>query len=243
LTEFGARYLASVRRLMHDYDEVLAEMRQAPQQVEGHIRVKVPTPMAVAYLADMLAEFQQQFPLVSLDVVLVDRVLNPSEEGFDIALAGFPNSFPGVIDERLCPLTRIVCAAPSYLEERGAPQHPRDLVKHDCLVFSPVGKTWPFESATGPLSVDLRPKLSSNDSFVLTTAALHGIGIGLLPCYAVAPALRAGTLVPVLENFTVPSVWMKALIPEGRAGIPRVRSLLAFLKARHSPVPPWDRDS
>ena len=52
-----------------------------------------------------------------------------------------------------------------------------------------------------------------------------------------------GTLVRVLEEFAVPTVWMKALVPEDRAGIPRVRSLLTFLKARYSPVPPWDRDT
>lgn len=242
LTEFGARYLSSVRRLMHDFDEVLAEMRQAPQSIEGQIRIKVPTPMAVAYMGDALAEFQQQYPLVSLDVMLIDRAVNPNDEGFDIALAGFPNSFSGVIDEPICPLSRVVCAAPAYLAERGAPQHPLELTKHDCVVFSPIGKSWLFESADGVISVDLRPKLSSNDTFVLTTAAIHGIGIALLPSYAAAPALRGGTLVRVLPEFLVPPGSMKALVPEGRAGIPRVRALLAFLKAYHSPVPPWERD-
>jgi DNA-binding transcriptional LysR family regulator len=242
LTEFGARYLSSVRRLMYDYDEVLADMGHAAQPIEGHIRIKVPTPMAVAYMADALAEFQQQYPRVSLEVMLVDRVVNPTDEAFDIALAGFPNSFAGVIDEPICPLSRVVCAAPIYLAEHGAPQHPRELVEHHCLVFSPIGKSWLFESADGPISVDLRPKLSSNDTFVLTTAAVHGVGIALLPSYAVAPVLRTGTLVRVLPEFPVSQGSMKALVPEGRAGIPRVRALLAFLKARHSPVPPWERD-
>jgi DNA-binding transcriptional LysR family regulator len=243
LTEMGSRYLSSARRLMHDYDEVFAEMSHSPHQIEGNIRIKVPTSMTVGYLAETLAEFQLEFPLVSLDVVLIDRAVNPTAEGFDIAVAGLPISFPGVIDEPICPLQRVVCAAPSYLDERGAPRHPRELTQHDCLVFLPTGRTWLFESADGIVSVDLRPRMSANDAVVLTAAALEGNGIALLPSYAVAATLRAGTLVRVLDGFTIPTLWMKALIPEDRAGIPRVRALLAFLKARYSPVPPWDRDT
>ena len=242
LTEMGSRYLSSARRLMHDYDEVFAEMSHSQQQIEGSIRIKVPTSMTVGYLAETLADFQQQFPLVSLDVALIDRAVNPSAEGFDIAIAGLPMSFPGVIDEPICPLRWFACAAPSYIEERGAPRHPHDLTQHDCLVFVPAGRTWLFETTRGVVSVDLRPRMSANDAVVLTAAALEGNGIAVLPSYAVAAALRAGTLVRVLDGFTVPTVWMKALVPEERAGIPRVRALLTFLKARYSPVPPWDRD-
>lgn len=242
LTEMGLRYLSSARRLMHDYDEVLAEMSQSPNQIEGNLRIKVPTSMTVGYLAETLADFQQQFPLVSLDVALIDRAVNPSAEGFDIAIAGLPTSFPGVIDEPICPLQRFVCAAPSYLEERGVPRHPNELTQHDCLVFLPTGRTWDFETARGIVSVELRPRMSANDAVVLTAGAVEGNGVALLPSYAVGAALRAGTLVRVLNEFTVPTLWMKALIPADRAGIPRVRALLTFLKARYSPVPPWDRD-
>jgi len=212
LTEMGSRYLSSARRLMHDYDEVFAEMSHSQQQIEGSIRIKVPTSMTVGYLAETLADFQQQFPLVSLDVALIDRAVNPSAEGFDIAIAGLPMSFPGVIDEPICPLRWFACAAPSYIEERGAPRHPHDLTQHDCLVFVPAGRTWLFETTRGVVSVDLRPRMSANDAVVLTAAALEGNGIALLPSYAVAAALRAGTLVRVLDGFTVPTVWMKALV-------------------------------
>jgi DNA-binding transcriptional LysR family regulator len=244
LTEFGARYLPQARRLIFDYDEVFAEMSHSPRQVEGHIRIRVPTPMAIGFMAQALAKFQRQHPRVSLDVVLLERPgeVNPSEEGFDISI-GSAKSFPGVVDEPICPLHKWVCAAPAYLEQRGTPQHPRELARHDCLLFAPIGRTWRFQSVTGPVSVDVRAKLSANDQFVLTVSALRGNGIALLPSYAVAVALRAGTLVRVLPRFTVPSVWMKATVPESRVGVPQVRSLIAFLKARYAPVPPWDRES
>ena len=95
--------------------------------------------MAIGFMAEALAKFQRQFPRVSLDVVLQDGGIgrggvrsprSPSEEGFDMAITGGARSFPGVIDETICPLHRWVCAAPAYLEKRGAPQHPRELARH-----------------------------------------------------------------------------------------------------------------
>jgi DNA-binding transcriptional LysR family regulator len=246
LTEFGARYLPQARRLIFDYDQVFAEMSHSPRQVEGHIRIRVPTPMAIGFMAEALAKFQRQYPRVSLDVVLQDsgKAVSPSEEGFDMAITGAARTFPGAIDETICPLHKWVCAAPAYLEKRGAPQHPRELARHDCLLFESLGRTWQFESATGPpVFVDVRPKLSANDQFVLKVAALRANGIALLPSYAVSTALRAGTLVRVLPRFTVPSHWLKAAVPESRAGTPQVQSLVAFLKARYAPIPPWDRES
>ena len=240
LTEMGSRYLSSARRLMHDYDEVLAQMGHSPDKIEGNIRINVPTSMTVGHLAETLADFQLEFRLVSLEVVLSDRRVNPGAEGFDIAVGELPISFTGVIEEPICPLQRFACAAPSYLKERGAPRHPSELTQHDCLVFLPTGKTWLFESADGVVSVDLLPTMSTNDVVVATAAALEGNGIAVLPAYAVVAGLRAGTLVRVLEGFTVPTAWMKALVPEDRVNLPRVRTLLTFLKARYSPVPPWE---
>ena len=253
LTESGARYLPQARRLIHDYDQVFSEMSHSPRQVEGHIRIRVPTPMAIGFMAEALAKFQRQYPRVSLDVVLQDGGVasdgalsprSPSEEGFDIAITGRGRSFPGVIDETICPLHRWLCAAPAYLEQRGAPQHPRELARHDCLLFQSLGRIWQFESATGlPVFVEVRPRLSANDHFVLTVATLRANGIALLPSYAVSTAFRAGTLVRVLPRFTVPTHWLRAMVPEGGAGMPQVRSLVAFLRARYAPVPPWDREN
>lgn len=80
-----------------------------------------------------------------LDLVMLDRSVNPIEEGFDLAIGALPTSYPGVIDEPLCPYPRVVCASPAYLERRDIPQHPRDLVRHDCLTFATTGLNWTFD--------------------------------------------------------------------------------------------------
>jgi DNA-binding transcriptional LysR family regulator len=240
LTELGARYLADVRRLVNDSDEVLAGMSQSRAQVEGRLRIRVPTGMVLAFMAKLLAGFQQAYPLVSLDVVVADRPTDPDEEGFDLSLGAATATMAGVIDELICPLHRLLGASPTYLAERGTPTHPQTLAEHDCLLFTPVGKTWTFESDKGLITLDVRPKLSANDMNILAAAAAQGNGIALLPTYAAAQYLRAGTLVEVLQSYRIPTVWIKAWVPERRAHIARVRKLIDFLKAHLSPIPPWD---
>ncbi|HWK45200.1 MAG TPA: LysR family transcriptional regulator [Stellaceae bacterium] len=242
LTEAGQRWIARVTAVVGDVDDLMAEAARPSRDLEGSLRIKAPTTLAGLYLGEMLGRFQNHHPKVAMDVVLTDRALNPADEGFDIAISVFGAAFSGVVDVPLCPLQRIVCASPAYLAARGTPSHPRDLSKHDTLNFRPTGDVWVFNSAQGPVTVEVRPRMSANDGQVLLAAARAGNGIALLSSYIVLPALRSGALVPVLETFSPPEIWIKALIPENRMPVARIRALVDFLAANFAP-PPWDREA
>jgi DNA-binding transcriptional LysR family regulator len=241
LTDRGREWLVRARTVVSDVDDLMAASRPG-DALEGPLRVKAPTTLAVLYLADVLAAFQARHPKVTMDIVLTDRALNPAEEGFDLAISVFGAAYAGVADVPLCPVRRTVCAAPAYLTARGAPGHPRELASHDTLNFRPTGEVWSFDSASGPVSVALQPRLSANDGQVLLAAARAGNGIALLSNYVAATALRRGELVPVLQGFTVPDIWMKALVPEARRPVARVQALIDLLADAFSP-PPWDTDA
>jgi DNA-binding transcriptional LysR family regulator len=113
-------------------------------------------------------------------------------------------------------------------------------VSHDCLNFSPTGSQWSFESGKGPIVADIQPKMNANDLQVLLAAAQRGNGIAMLSTYVSSAALEAGELVRVLTDFPVSEMWIKALVPESRLGVPRVSAMLAWLQTRLSPVPPWE---
>ena len=81
-----------------------------------HLRIKAPTSLTIARLADAFSAFQTQNPRLKLEVVLIDRPVDPVTEGFDVAIGAFPHSFGGVVDEPLCALKRLLCAAPAYLK-------------------------------------------------------------------------------------------------------------------------------
>jgi DNA-binding transcriptional LysR family regulator len=240
LTEVGEQYLPTIRGIITEYDDLVAGMLRSPGELEGHIRVKAPTALTRLHLGKVFNEFQQANTRVTLEVVLIDRSVNPIEEGFDVVLGVLPTSYEGVVEEALLPYPRVACASPAYLAQRGHPKHPRDLAGHDCLVFQPAGATWTFQSRRGPISVSVRPKFSSNDIQVIVAAAQDGGGIAVLSKLIAKEAVRSGTLVPVLEEFPLPDHWLKAFIPQSRVGLARVQALLATIREAFAPVPPWD---
>jgi DNA-binding transcriptional LysR family regulator len=239
LTEAGRSWIGRVRSMLADMDELLASARDGGRELEGPLRIKAPTTLSILYLGGMLASFQRLHPKIVLDIVLTDRPVNPIEEGFDLALTVFGTSFTGVTDVPLCSVRRLLCATPGYLAARGAPVHPRDLAAHDTLSFGPTGYTWVFSGPQGQVLVEVSPRLSANDGQLLLAGARAGNGIALLSEYVVLPLLQSGEMVSILEEYPVPDVWLKALVPNGRMQIGRIQALVRFLRDSFLPKPPW----
>jgi DNA-binding transcriptional LysR family regulator len=230
LTEVGERYLPRYQSLVKDIDDAIGGAAAVAQRIEGHLRIKAPTTVTIAFLARILSDFQQENPNVTMDVALVDRSVNPAEEGYDIALGALPASYSNVVDEPLCPYPRKLCAAPSYLESRGIPKHPRDLVDHICLTFHATGSTWSFVSPGGPVDVEVRSAFSANDTQVLHDLALRGRGVAMVATYVAEDSIRTGKLIELLPEYPVAELWLKALIPQTQARKPTVRAVMEWLR-------------
>jgi DNA-binding transcriptional LysR family regulator len=230
LTPMGQHYLPVVQRVVADTDGLFADINESAQSLQGHIRIKVPGSLAVMLLGPLLNRFQAQHPLIQLEVLALDRTVNPVDEGFDIAITLMPQTFGGVVEQPLCAMPRMVCAAPGYLARKGSPAHPRELGSHDILNFLPTGNTWKFSSASGAINVDLQPRFASNEAQLLLQAALAENGIAILSAYLARPAIESGHLVPLLEDYPMADGWVKALIPESRARVARVNALVQWLR-------------
>jgi DNA-binding transcriptional LysR family regulator len=241
LTDVGERYLPQVRALVRQLDDTLAGMAQASGELEGHIRIKVPTTLGTLCLSDVLQRFMQEQPRVSMDIVLADRTVNPLQEGFDMAIGALPELYGQVRDFNLAPIGRRLCAAPSYLARRGRPERVTDLVDHDCLVFMTSGSFWEFDTPAGTQAVEVRPKLQTNDGAALCQACIEGLGIGMISDYLAAPALARGDLIELMPDIRFPDLWLKALVPLKRLDVPRIRALLDWLTLQlaQSPLPVW----
>lgn len=229
LTDMGERHLPVLRELVKQMEDTLNGMAASTGALEGHIRIKIPSTLGVLSLSTLLNRFLQAQPMISLEVVLADRSVNPTEEGFDIAIGARPESYGGVEDHPLAPVARRLVASPAYLERAGMPRMASDLASHDCLVLSTTGSHWALQGRQGMVGVNVRTKLRSNDGLALLQAAHEGLGIALLADYLVAPGLRSGALREVLPDMKLPGLWLKAMVPANRADLPRIRALLQWL--------------
>jgi len=240
LTESGELFQGRARSLIAELDDTFAGLRRAGDRLEGRILMMVPTTLNTLVLADALSAFLRKHEHITVELALVDRSVNPAEEGFDLAISGHAaSSYEGVLEVPLAPFAQVLCAAPGYLAARGTPQQPHDLADHDGLFFKPLGTAWRFETEQGQLSVDVRPRLIANDNVTLRAAALAGNGIAMLPRYVADGALSSGTLLPVLANYALPRSWFRAHVTQHRAKLARIATLIEWLQgALRAALPP-----
>jgi len=239
LTDAGRLHLSRVRRAIEQVEDVLTSVGTRPTRLAGRIRIKVPTTLMALYLTDMLNAFQRRHREVFLDVLAVDRSVNPAEEGFDLAIGMLPATYFGVHEEALCAVQRMVVASPAYLRRRGRPATPQALAIHDTLNYEATGAAWNFLGPAGAVAIRLEHKLNSNYGQHLLQAALAGNGITCLSSYMVLPHIQAGTLEELMPDYAIPEFHIRMQIPEDRLGLPRVQALAGFLKRKFAPRPPW----
>jgi len=231
LTAAGEALLPRVARMVAEFDELLRG-GQAPDGIDGALRVKAPTTVTTEFLGGLFAEFLQRHPRVKLDITLADHSVNPLDQGYDIAFGALPLSFPHVVDIPLCRHDMVVCCAPGYLLGRRAPGHPRDLVEHECITSRLFTGGWLFDGPNGTIDVEVHSRIHVGDGRVLREVARRGLGIATLARYLADGDLRSGRLVPLLREFPLTTYWLKAMVPRMRMDRPAVRALVRFLKLR-----------
>lgn len=239
LTEAGERLHPRAIGIVAEVAETFADLHRSRHKMTGTLRIKCPTTLCVHHLGSIITDFQIAHPACRVDLVLLDRTVNPVEEGFDIALGALPSSYSSVTDVPLAPYPRSIVASPDYLSQAAPLTHPSQLVHHACLTFHPTGSTWSFLSKGGPVSVDVGARFSVNDSQMLVHSAARGLGVAIVTNWITRPFIADGRLVKALPGWEVPDLWVKALIPDSKYEKPLVMAMMDWLKRAVTPVAPW----
>ncbi|SEG85704.1 LysR family transcriptional regulator [Marinobacterium lutimaris] len=230
ITDAGQRLLPRVRHSLMEFEELLKDARRDDGKLEGHLRLMLPTTLSMAHLSNAIVEFMRVHDRITVETVLADRSVSPLEEDVDIMVSGRLAHYDGVSQVPLAPTNVLLCASPEYLAKAPPIDHPSDLVDHTCLIFSPQGTTWAFESERGPLYVDVQARLASDDNHTLSRGVERGLGISVLPRYIARKGLDAGTIVPLLEHFPPQDRWYKAYIPRRKERLARVEAMCEWLR-------------
>lgn len=243
LTEAGERFhllcATAVEGAAAAYD-CIAAMQTEPA---GTVRLSCPVVMAQSYIAPILPSYLSQHPKVKVFLEATDRTVNQIEERFDLVLRARPHmdGDGGMVVKTLGTAGRILVASPDFVQTHGAPSCLEDLGHYDVvaqLSDQPDGSIlWRLSDRNGSmLGVKPNPRLVSTDLRVLHQAALHGIGIALLPTPIVNEALCSRALVQVLPEWTASEHLIHLVYPPPRGMLPSVRSLIDHLVAHLPPA-------
>ena len=230
LSEAGQRYLEDCRRILAEVQEAEDSAAGSHAQPRGQLTITAPVLFGELFVTPVMVQYLTRFPEVSINGLLVDRVVSMVEEGVDVAvrIGELPDSHQHAI--RVGEVRRVICGSPGFLMAQGRPQHPRDLAQAPVIATSAIGqvRSWPFFDAGEPLSVRPEPRLVVTANQAAITAACLGLGFTRVLSYQVANKVAAGELEIVLADFELPPLPIHVVYQGGRNAPARVRSFVDF---------------
>lgn len=215
LTDAGQRLLEHAGPAVDQALESLKTVKAKLGEVTGRVRLTVPTSAVTLVLVRLLPKFVERYPKVEVEVRVDDRIVDVVAEGLDAGIRLIESIDRDMVHVRLSPPARIVVVgAPSYLERRGTPQKPADLLRHDCICmrWATSGEPWAWELERGKKTfrVPVRGPVTTNNFELMRILAVAGVGL----YYALEPMVEAelarGQLRVVLEQYApdVPGLFL-----------------------------------
>jgi len=234
LTEAGAAYVASCRRILEEVGEAERAATGEYAVPRGYLVITAPVVFGRLHVAPVLADFLAHYPEIDARLFLTDRITHMLEEHIDVAVrvGSLPDS--GLVAVNVGQMRLVVCASPAYLASRGEPAKPDELANHACIAFEGLTSTraWNFLAGKTERTVQIRPRLVTNTAETAVDTAVVGVGLTRVLSYQAAAAVREGKLRLVLEKFEPPPLPI-SLVHSGQLPVPlKVRAFLDFVRPR-----------
>lgn len=247
LTEAGSALFGRLRTSLSEMAEAeLEASRFGSGEPNGRLRLTLPSTFGRMWIAPRLPEFLALHPSVSVDAEYSNRYADLLDGGFDAAVRIGELADSSLVAKRLAHHTRLLCAAPSYLEKYGSPETPEELARHICLGFTGFAfhPNWRFVNPGDGTRVTVRVKSPyvADDAQALVEAALQGCGIMMATSWLVGPLLARRELLPVLANWELEGEGaIFVVVPSRRLLAGKTRAFVDWVTRIFAGSPPWDR--
>ena len=234
VTSAGERYANQCRTILELVTQAEGEVSGARIEPTGRLRVLCMASFGDRYVVPLVTKYCALYPAVTVEYSASQYVPNLLAEGVDVSVyltRSLPDS--SLVAQRLGEVNGVLCAAPGYLKRHGAPKSVGDLADHACLRLVNPSTTPHWELTDGKATHSMQPvgPLVGDHPESVRQAACGGLGIALLPGFAVVDDIRSGELVHVLPQWRSPDVGVYVLMPSRKFLEAKTRTWVELLKA------------
>ncbi|ROV58343.1 LysR family transcriptional regulator [Vibrio ponticus] len=225
------------------YDQALLMVNAAQQAIElsnsdhtevsGSITVAAPEAFLNSVLQPLVVPFLQQYPETELKLRVADGEMDLLRDRIDIAFKLTDKPDENLVLKEIGKTHLRLCASPSYIEQFGMPTHPTELIDHQCLYLAERERdnVWDFFKDDEYHSVAVAGRYAVNHSQMRLTGVKNGLGIGIFHDFVIADALKDGSVVEVLNDWTLKSNYHGAIAmqyPQTQYMPARIRAFIDF---------------
>lgn len=231
-TEAGQNFYVRAKRALEEAEEAVLAARGAGAALTGKLRISASVCFGVLVLRQ-LPRFLEKHPDLEFDMVLEDRPINLIEEGIDVAFRNGPLVNSTLVARKIGEARRLVMATPRYFEKHGEPKSPGELMAHQTVIFTPDdgGTSWTFRQGSAETSVVVGGRLRITAVEGLREAVFAHLGLAIASEWNFAPELAAGIVRPVLLDWDLPTLDLRAVFPTGRMASAKTRAFVSFVES------------
>ncbi len=234
LTETGKTFFATCERVLDDLKDAEEAVSGEYRSPKGELTITAPLSFGRLHLQPVALDYLAAYPDINLRLLLVDRVVDLVEEHVDLALriAQLPDST--LIARPLGHVRMVVSASREYLKRRGTPEHPSELISHDCIAWStlgPLNSFW-FREKDRDQTFPIRTRLSTTSADSAIAAAMSGFGLVQTTSYQAEQGVRDGALAIVLRKFECPVTPVSLVYASNRLLPLKLRAFIDFAAPR-----------
>ena len=237
LTEDGARLLRTVGPLLEQLDDALEKVCASPDTPRGTLRVSAPYGFGKQFIVPLLGGFCAEYPEVEPDLRFEDQVTDLIEARIDVGIGVRLDARSELVCRKLCDSHLFTVASPDFIDRHGAPRTPQDLEGYRCIGYRPPssGTLRPFfyrggEGADSFLTVNPPVAVVGTDQELVCDLAAQGLGIAMVGWVAL-PYIEAGSLVPLLEDYSARLPPMMIYYQSKQNIPPKVRAFIDHIQA------------
>lgn len=226
ITAEGDEFYHHARHVLAEVNNMMASFSQTLPP-RGRLRLDVPLALAHAILIPNLKHFQSLYPDIDIVLVSSDKKTDLITEGVDCLVRLGELQDSSFISRRLGDIRMVTCAAPSYLQQHGRPETLADLGQHRAINFfsehSRDVMEWKFIKDGNVVSLRPAGNMLVDNSDILLSCGLAGLGIIQATFDALAPHIASGALEEVLPQYPSVSKPVSVMYPDRRYLSPKVR--------------------
>jgi DNA-binding transcriptional LysR family regulator len=206
LTEQGELLFDATKTMNKRIDAAAARIRDSEEEVFGELRVTTTTGIGTIWLAPRLYKLYETYPDLKIDLMMEERVLDLPMREADVAIRMKDPSQADLIRKRLMFVRIGLYATREYIARHGAPETLDDMKNHRLIFQNPkspqvlAGQNLVRELMT----YEIGSTLTVNNYFGVLQAAIHNLGIGMLPDYVTHAIDTMVRVLPDVESMEVP---------------------------------------
>ncbi|MCH8493550.1 MAG: LysR family transcriptional regulator [Idiomarina sp.] len=241
ITDVGERFYEHCRAMLIEAETAVETVALFQSEPCGTIKLSCPIGLLNFHVGEILADFMQMYPQVSVHLDATNRRVDVLGEGFDLALRvrPFPLDDSDLVLKVLSSREQCLVAAPSLLAQHGMPSSPQELTKYPALARNNPNEShmWVLHNAREEeLKVVFTPRYTTTDMLALKQAALKGVGVVQLPALMLLDELASGELVSLLDGWRPRTEVIHLVFPSRRGMLPSVRALIDYLATRYEQI-------